>query len=179
MTSAWRPWRALPALVVAWTLALAGCASQPEKLPPGMPRAEVLQALGQPTAIYPIGDDWGGPAMKGGQRLQYSMQPAGQRVYNVDLDASGRLVRAEQALNEGLFPKRILPDRWTQEDVLREYGRPARIEAVHNFNGRIWVWRYADGPIWRLLFIDIDPQGIVRGYSVGDEPMPDPPDPPR
>ena len=179
MTFAWRPWRALPALVVAWTLALAGCASQPEKLPPGMPRAEVLQALGQPTAIYPIGDDWGGPAMKGGQRLQYSMQPAGQRVYNVDLDASGRLVRAEQALNEGLFPKRILPDRWTQEDVLREYGRPARIEAVHNFNGRIWVWRYADGPIWRLLFIDIDPQGIVRGHSVGDEPMPDPPDPPR
>lgn len=171
MMFAWRTWRALPALVVAWTLALAGCASNPEKLPPGMARAEVLQALGRPTATYPIEE--------GGQRLQYSMQPAGQRVYNVDLDANGRLVRAEQVLNEGLFPKRILPDHWTQQDVLREYGQPARIEAVHNFNGRIWVWRYADGPVWRLLYIDIDPQGIVRSYSVGDEPMPDPPDPPR
>ena len=172
MTSAWRTWgiRALPALAVALTLVLAGCASNPEKIAPGTARAEVLEALGRPTATYPL---------ENGERLQYSMQPAGQRVYNVDLDANGRLVRAEQVLNEALFPKRIHPDRWTSQDVLREYGRPARIEAEHNFNGRIWVWRYADGPVWRLLYIDIDPQGVVRSYSVGDEPLPDPRDPPR
>lgn len=107
------------------------------------------------------------------------MQPAGRLVYNVDLDASGRLVRAEQALNEALFPQRIIPDCWTREDVLREYGPPARVEAVHNFNGKVWVWRYLYGVTWRLLFIDIDPQGLVRGYSLGDEPLPEPRDPPR
>ncbi len=59
------------------------------------------------------------------------------------------------------------------DDVLREFGRPARVQGVHNFKGEIWVWRYADGPTWRLLFIDIDPQGTVRGWSAGDEPLPD------
>ena len=44
----------------------------------------------------------------------------------------------------------------------------------HSFDGVIWVWRYLDGPFWRELFIDIDPGGTVRGYSTGDENMPDP-----
>lgn len=157
-------------MLLAVAAILAGCAGNPERIAPGTPRAQVLEALGSPTARYPLAD---------GERLQYSMQPAGQLVYNVDLDANGRLVRAEQVLSEALFPQRIVPNRWTQDDILREYGRPARIEGVHNFKGRIWVWRYADGPTWRLLFIDVDPQGIVRGYSVGDEPMPEPHEPAR
>jgi len=166
MSSSGRAWSR--ALLLAWVLALGGCVAFPEKIAPGTPQAQVLQDLGQPSARY---------ALANGERLQYSMQPAGQRVYNVDFDASGRLVRAEQALSEALFGQRIQPNHWTREDILREYGPPARTEGVHNFKGRIWVWRYADGPVWRLLFIDVDPQGIVRGYSVGDEPMPDPIDP--
>ncbi|MBY4597709.1 outer membrane protein assembly factor BamE [bacterium BD-1] len=168
MMSAARTFGATMLLAVA--AILVGCAANPEKIAAGTPRAQVLEALGSPTARYPLAD---------GERLQYSMQPAGQLVYNVDFDATGRLVRAEQVLNEGLFPQRIVPNRWTRDEILREYGPPARTEGVHNFKGRIWVWRYADGPVWRLLFIDVDPQGIVRGYSVGDEPMPEPHEPAR
>ena len=91
--------------------------------------------------------------------------------------AQGRTLRVEQALSESLFAQRIQPNHWTKADVLREYGPPAQIIGVHNFKGDIWVWRYADGPVWRLLYIDVDPGGTVRGYSVGDESLPDPPDP--
>ena len=98
-------------------------------------------------------------------------------MFNLDLDAQGRVARVEQALSEGLFGARIRPGRWTRDDVLREYGRPARVTRVHNFDGDIWVWRYLDGPTWRLLYIDIDRAGVVRGWSSGDENLPDPPEP--
>ena len=153
------------AIAGAW---LAACA-MPEKIAPGTPAAEVLQSLGAPTGRYPL------PA--GGERLQYSRQPSGQQVFNVDLDSQGKVTRVEQVLNEALFAQRIQPDQWTRDDVLREYGAPARTMGVHNFEGVIWVWRYADGPVWRLLYIDVDRGGVVRHYSVGDEPLPDPPDP--
>ena len=159
-----RPWLAARAACAL----LLGCA-QPERIAPGTPAAEVLQSLGRPTARYPL------PG--GGERLQYSSQPAGQTVHNVDLDAAGRVVRVEQALSEALYGQRIRPNEWTRDDVLREYGPPARTMGVHNFDGTIWLWRYLDGPTWRLLFIDIDRAGVVRGWSNGDENLPDPPEP--
>ena len=151
---------------------LGGCAAftDPSWIKPGTPADEVLQQLGRPSARYPA-------AAGAGERLQYSYQPAGQRVFNIDLDAQGHVARVEQALSEALYGQRIQPNRWTRAEVLREYGRPARIVGVHNFDGDIWVWRYIDGTIWRLLYIDIDRAGVVRNWSNGDEPMPDPPDP--
>lgn len=159
-------------LACAAAALLAGCAlfADPERIAPGTPAAQVSEQLGRPSARYPAGAG-------AGERLQYSYEPGGQRVVNLDLDSQGRVARVEQALNEGLFPRRIETDRWTRADVLREYGPPARIERVHNFHGDIWVWRYAQGPTWRLLFIDIDPAGVVRGWSTGDEPLSDPPQP--
>jgi hypothetical protein len=150
---------------LASSAVLAGCAplfADPTRIAPGTPDSRIIATLGQPTARYAL------PG--GGLRLQYSQAPMGRRVYNVDLDAQGRAVRVEQTLDESLFPQRIAPDRWTREDVLREYGRPMRIMQVHNFDGQIWVWHYADliaGA--RLLYIDIDRGGIVRGYSTADE----------
>ena len=158
----------LAASLAAAGVWLAACA-MPERIAPGTPAAQVAESLGRPTGRYPLPD--------GGERWQYTRQPAGQQVYNVDLDSQGRVAKVEQALNEALFAQRIQPDRWTQSDVLREYGPPAQTMGVHNFDGVIWVWRYADGPVWRLLYIDIDPSGVVRHYSVGDESLPDPPDP--
>jgi len=163
VSRAGRSTAALAALALAGAL-LAGCV-QPARIPPGTPSAEVARALGQPTGRYAL------PG--GGQRWQYSSQPAGQTVYNVDLDADGRVAGVQQALGEALFGQRIRPNEWTRDDVLREYGPPARTMGAHNFNGIIWVWRYLDGQTWRLLFIDIDPGGVVRGWSNGDEDMPE------
>ncbi len=160
------------ALATGGALLLGACAlwADPSRVAPGTPAAQVLHALGPPSARYPAE---GGA----GERLQYSYQPGGQRVVNLDLDAQGRVARVEQALDDALFERRIAPGRWTRPQVLREYGPPARTMGVHNFDGDIWVWRYLQGPTWRLLFIDIDRSGVVRGWSTGDENLPDPPEP--
>jgi hypothetical protein len=145
--------------------ALGGCAS-PGRIAPGTPASQIVAALGQPTARYPL------PA--GGKRLQYSQASMGRHVYNVDLDAQGRAARVEQALDETLFTQRIVIDRWTRQDVLREYGPPTRTMSVRNFKGQVWVWPYydiIDGQ--RLLYINVDRGGIVRGYSTVDESLVD------
>lgn len=159
--------RALVAPLVA--LLLASCALLgPGQVTPGTSAAEVHELLGEPTARYAAnGTD--------GERWQYSYEPSGRQVYDIDFDADGRVVRVEQVMNETLFAERIKPGTWTRHDVLREYGPPAWVMGTHSFDGDIWVWRYEIGPFFRLLYIDIAPDGVVQDYSVGDEYL-DPPD---
>ncbi|MBR6975670.1 MAG: hypothetical protein IKH84_02060 [Ottowia sp.] len=146
-------------IVLALALAvLGGCATLDERLPAGAPQEAVLHELGAPTARYAPLD--GQPA-----RWQYSSQPFGRSVINVDFDAAGRVLRAEEALNEGLMAQRIRPHEWTQRNVLREYGPPARTLGVANFEGTIWAWRYLNGAMLYELTIDIDTGGIVRGWT--------------
>ena len=74
-------------------LLLGGCAllAVPGRVAVGTPQAQLRQELGAPSATYPA-------AGGAGERLQYSYQPAGQRVVNIDLDAQGRVARVEQSL---------------------------------------------------------------------------------
>lgn len=155
------------ALLASAALLLAACAG-PAQVTPGTPAAEVSQRIGQPTARYAATDSVA-------ERWQYSYQPSGRQVYNIDLDARGRVQQVEQAMDEALFAQRIQPGQWTRQDVLREYGAPAWTMGTHNFDGDIWVWRYENGPFLRLLYIDIRPDGVVQDYSLGDEYL-DPPD---
>jgi len=150
----------LSAAAFLGALLLAGCASEPTRLALGTSRAEALQALGTPTAIYPLPQ---------GERLQYSRQPMGFEVNNVDLDASGHVVSVTQVLDELRFAHDIRVDQWRAEDVLRTYGRPEEVSRVTSFNGVIWQWRYKQLNNPRLLYIYIDPQGVVRRYHVGDD----------
>ena len=151
------------ALLVACAVvgALAGCASDPSRLPAGATRAETLQRLGTPTATYPLAD--------GVERLQYSRAPAGTEVSNVDIDAAGRVVSNRQELDERLFGDTIRVDAWTEADVLRTYGRPFEITRVSSFDGQVWSWRYMAQNSRRLLYIYVDPQGLVQYYNVGDD----------
>ena len=139
---------------------LAACASDPARLSPGATKAEALQRLGPPTASYPL------PA---GERLQYSRLPMGFEVTNVDLDANGRVVSVIQELDERYFDKVIQVGQWTQQDVMRTYGRPYEITEVTSFNGKVWSWRYRQINNPRILYIYIDPQGVVRRYHTGDD----------
>jgi len=155
------PHRALCGIVIAATaLVLAGCASDPSRLSLGSSKAEALQQLGTPTAIYPL---------PSGERLQYSRAPAGTEINNVDLDATGHVVSVRQELDEGRFGSTIQPGAWRVADVLRSYGRPTEISHVSSFDGVIWAWRYNAMHSPRWLYIYIDPQGGVDHYSVGDD----------
>jgi len=151
--------------LLAAALVLAGCAGEPTRLALGTSRAEALQSLGAPSATYPL------PG--GGERLQYSRAPSGFEVNNVDLDAGGRVVSVRQELDERLFDRTIQPgvDVWHDADVLRTYGRPFEITRVSSFDGVIWTWRYKTLNSPRMLYIYVDPAGVVRRYHTGDDLM--------
>lgn len=146
--------------LIAAALALGGCALMPERLEPGTPRAQVIERLGRPTAEYALPD---------GTRLQYSRQPAGQQVYNVDLDARGAVRRVEQVLDIRWMQQHIAVDRWTRDDVLRHMGRPALVEQVWSFKGDVWTYRFLEFNNPRQAHLHIDPQGVVRKLMFTDE----------
>ncbi len=150
-------------------LMLAGCAGVPQWEKPGAPRADVIKRLGLPSAEY---------ALPSGERLQYSQQPAGTQVYNLDFDAGGHLLSVDQVLEPEKF-NRIMLDQWSATDVERLFGKPALIERVANFKGDIWTYRYQEIGVYRRLHIFLDNSGRVRKWLTTDEPLPDGPEPPR
>jgi hypothetical protein len=117
--------------------------------------------MGQPTRVVPLAD--------GGQRLQYSLEPAGQYAWMVDLDAAGRVTSARQVLNERDF-NRIVPGQWTRADVEREFGPPARIDGVASWNGPVMTYRWRDAQGANMFYwVYLDPQGVVRRAHPGME----------
>lgn len=153
---------ALALVSTALSLVLTACGSMPETVATGTPRADIEQRLGTPTAVHALAD---------GTRLQYSRQPSGQQVFNLDLDAQGRLARVDQVLDVEWL-QRIEVDRWTQADVLRQFGKPALVERVARFDGAVWTYRYLEPfSLARLAHIHIDPHGVVRKVVYTDEPL--------
>lgn len=148
-------------LAVVLALLAAGCANHPFaalKFAPGSSREAVQQQLGTPTRVV---------ALPSGQRLQYSMQPAGQYAVMVDFDAAGRLVSARQVLQPAEFA-RIEEGRWTRNDVEREFGRPARVDRAWSWQGDIMTYRWTDGSDM-FFFVYLDPANVVRRTQQGME----------
>lgn len=148
----------------AAALLLAACASSPfgaAGLAPGTPGDVVIASLGPPTRVVPLAG--------GAQRLQYSLQPAGQYAWMVDLDAGGRVTSARQVLNANDFG-RIVPGQWSRADVEREFGPPARIDGVASWNGPVLTYRWRDLQGADMFYwVYLDPQGIVRRAHPGME----------
>jgi hypothetical protein len=148
--------------VVATALALAGCSLMPERVAPGTPRTEIEAQLGRPTQVHALPD---------GTRLQYSGQPSGPWVHNLDLDADGRMVRHEQVMDAGWLLQHIQIGRWTRDDVFRHLGRPAMVERVARFDGEVWTYRFLEATRPRQVHVHLDPGGVVRQLMFTDEPM--------
>ncbi len=156
--------RGLPALVLSLSLVLAGCAT-PLGQPLGRSLAQVTAELGAPTARYTL------PG--GGVRLQYSQQPEGRHVYNLDFDAAGHLLRREDAMQPRAF-EAIEPGRWRRADLEQAFGPPAMSWRVARSGEPVWSWRYQEAGFWRWLHVSLDPQtGTVRDWSTADEELPD------
>jgi hypothetical protein len=147
-------------LALLGALLLAGCAA-PQWTQPGTSRADIITRLGPPTATYALPD---------GERLQYSQQPAGTQVHNLDLDAAGRLRSIDQVLEPEKFT-RIVVDRWTARDVERLLGRPALVEQVARFDGDVWTYRFQEFSGFRRLHVHLDRAGVVRQWLTTDEPQ--------
>jgi hypothetical protein len=147
-------------IALALAVLLGGCSLMPERVPLGATRAEIESRLGQPTGAYALAD---------GTRLQYSRQPAGQQVYNLDMGADGRLRQTEQVMDAGWL-QRIEVDRWTRETALINLGRPALIERVASWAGDIWTYRFEEVNGARQVHLHLDAAGVVRRVMFTDEP---------
>ena len=137
---------------------ISGCAL-PAREKAGALRAEVVARLGPPTASFPL---------PSGERLLYSELPAGFAAYNLDFDASGRLVRNEQVLTQARF-ENLPVGVWTTADVQRTFGAPLRVERVARFEGDIWTYRFRQNSDLRLAHVHLDRQGVVRQVLFTDE----------
>ena len=153
----------LSVLAVGCAIALAlGACATPSSVPIGAMISDVKSSTGNPTATWPLPD--------GGTRLQYSSQPAGQTVWNLDFNAKGQMVSREQALTDATFA-RIVPGRTTQADVLRDFGRPADIQTFPLKQQSSFMYRYTTyGGFSAAMFVNFDPAGVVVGTQTGLDP---------
>ena len=146
-------------IITTGMLGVAGCASNPGTVAAGASRDDVLRRYGTPTADF---------RLPGGGRLQYSRQPAGQQVYNIDLNADGKVASVTQALTEPQFAQ-VQLDVWRVADVERAFGKPALVGQVYSFKGDVWSYRYDYYGTNKQFHVFIDPQGLVRRTQSTEE----------
>jgi hypothetical protein len=152
------------AAFVLAALSLSACAQLFRKPPPaGAPLAEVTAAMGQPNAVYPEPD--------GGQILEYRGQPMGQFQHMARIGPDGRLVSYQQVLTSENFA-RVKVDKWTKDDILRNFGRPAETSRVSYRDYEVWSYRYKEAGVWNsMMHVHFDQQGVVRQMLNGPDPM--------
>lgn len=143
-------------VLAAVVVLVAACAAAVQ---PGMSRDEVIAHYGRPSKVLPLG---------AGTRLQYSRQPAGQSVVNVDMDAAGRVVSVRQVMTFKELSK-IEPGRWTREEVEREFGRPASMDRVAFWPGEIMTYRWRDSVQDMFFWVYLDADNRVQRTGQGME----------
>ena len=144
--------------LVAASALIAGCALGTPQV--GTTAADVTMRYGQPTRVVPLAG--------GGQRLQYSRLPAGQSAMMVDVDASGKVARAYEALTLAMFST-IEAGKWTRADVEAQFGPPARIERVGNWPSDIMTYRWREDAVDKFYFVYLDRNQVVQKTQQGVE----------
>jgi hypothetical protein len=139
---------------LALALTLSACAPLVRWAPPaGTPLEQVTAKLGKPDAVYPD------PA--GGQVLEYRGQPSGQFQHMARIGADGRLIAYDQVLTSDNFGK-IQVNRWTHEDILRNFGKPAEVSRDRVNGFEVWSYRYKEQGIWNsLMNVSFNARGVV------------------
>jgi hypothetical protein len=149
--------------IVIAMLSLTACAT-PTALAPGTPEAEVLRRFGRPAEVYAL------PAPAQARRLAYPIGLHYQQTWMVDIDAQGRVLRVEEAINAAHFAK----VRIGQDDtsvIRREFG-PPRVIHFYALSGlTAWMYPYLEDLAWNSeMAIYFDQAGIVRRVESGPDP---------
>jgi len=150
---------------LALTVALAGtlsACSSPGSVRPGDSQATVTAAAGRPTAVIALPN--------GGVRWQYSGQPHNQWVWNIDMDAQGRVLVVDQMMSDAAFA-RIRSGQDTRTDVLRDFGPPAESFSFPLKDETAIMYRYfVAGGFYAAMFVYFDPQNVVKRTETGMDP---------
>ena len=142
-------------------LVLVACAA-PDRIPSGQTEAEVRQRYGRPLAEVPMNG--------GGKRLQYVNPPFGQVGYMVDLDANGRVVRAEQVMDDAHFG-RVKVGQDTMATIERDFGPPSKVQ-FYRVSGRnpVWNYKYLQTAFPMMMSVYFDERGVVSRLESGPDP---------
>ncbi len=146
----------LPAVVAVLLTACSGYA--PSGNPTGMTADQIVAEMGAPETRRTV---------EGGSRLEYPRGPFGRHTWFVYLDATGRVVRTEQVLNERNFLN-INPGM-TQDQVRYVLGRPGEVYTLGRSRGVVWNYRY-ENPFCRWYQVEIDQEQKVRSAGYGEPP---------
>lgn len=82
--------------------------------------------------------------------------------------ASTSTLAPYRQLDPTLFP-RVVADRSTRADALRELGPPAVVDRVYSWNGDILTYRWTSGDQPMFFWVYLDPQNVVRKTGEGME----------
>ena len=149
------------ALAAALAVAISACGS-PGSVKPGDTQAAVKTTAGSPTAVISLPD--------GGVRWQYSGQPYNQWVWNIDMDAQGRVLVVDQMMTDAAFA-RIRDGKDTRADVLRDFGPPAEAFSFPLKDETAIMYRYfIEGGFYAAMFVYFDPQNVVKRTETGMDP---------
>ena len=153
------------AALLAATLTLAGCANM-SQTPPGTDINTVIQSFGQPNTVCPLPN--------GGQRMVWTQQPMGQYAWGTNVAPDGRIDRITPVLTNANFEK-LRTGRWTPDQLICEFGRPAFIDEVGMPSVRqvVWNYRYREADSWNsLMYVYMGPHGdAVTRFHPGPDPM--------
>lgn len=152
------------AIAAAIVLLAVGCAGYGGRgLEPGASADHVRGVMGAPQRVW---DDPGG-----GSSWEYARGPAGQQTFMVRLDASGRLLKIDQVLQDEFFAK--IRQGMSRADVERTLGRPYRKDRFPVKKEDVWTWRYLEYNFRNMCFyahFEID--GPLLYASKGEENVP-------
>ena len=142
-------------------IGLSGCAGmRAPSVTPGQSEAEVISALGTPSARYQDGDD---------SILAYVRGPWGQQTYMARLDASRHLKSYEQVLTTQKFAT-VKIGATTRQDILRMFGTPAETSYLSLSDLTVWTYRYKENGVWdSMMHVHFDRNGIVRKMMNGPD----------
>jgi len=141
---------------------LAGCVNY-QSVKPGMTIAEAVQKLGKPSTTCTRED--------GTQRLIWTMQPYGQYAWGTNTTPQGTVVGVQQLLTDANFQK-LATGRWTDKQVLCEFGEPANTYGIAKGNEIVWAYRYKQDDVWAsMMYVYMGSQGNLANRF---HPAPDP-----
>jgi len=149
-------------LAMASVAILAGCVNY-QSVKPGMSVAEAIQKLGKPSTTCKRDD--------GTERLIWTMQPYGQFSWGTNTTSQGTVVGLQQLLTDANFQK-LATGRWTDKQVLCEFGEPANKYGVAQGHEIVWAYRYKQDEVWpSMMYVYMGPQGnLVNRFHPGPDP---------
>jgi hypothetical protein len=123
--------------------ALAGCVPAWQTFQPGADASQVTTRLGPPKEVYKLAN--------GNQRLMWPTQPLGETTVVAEVDPSGKVVWVRQVLsNEDFYKAEI--GKWTQHDVLVNFGKPGQTGYFPLTKRVVWTYRYMDSGVWYMMY---------------------------